>query len=106
MCDKPAADRPPIPTGAAAASSAPLFAQVDPTWATNEYAHAKDPEFGPDWCGTTIEHCGCAMTSVATVMALFQDVNLPDGSALDPQTLNTWFNIKARKTAKGWVSQG
>ena len=106
MCDKSANDRPPVPTGAAADSTAPLFAQVDPRWANDEYAKAKDPEFGPDWCGTTIEQCGCAMTSVATVMALFQDVTMPDGTELNPQALNTWFNLQARKTAKGWVSQG
>ena len=106
MCDKPADERPAVPTGTAAASAAPLFAQIDPAWANDQYAKAGDPEFGPDWCGTTIEQCGCAMTSVATVMALFQDLTMPDGSQLDPKTLNDWFNLQARKTDKGWVSQG
>ncbi len=103
MCDKAKEDRPPEPTGN---SAAPLFAQNDPAWADIEYAKAQDPEFGPDWCGTTIEQCGCAMTSVATVMALFQDLTMPDGSDLTPQTVNAWFNENARKTSKGWVSQG
>jgi hypothetical protein len=103
MCDKAKED---IPKPSTAPSSSPLFAQTDPAWADIEYAKAQDPEFGPDWCGTTIEQCGCAMTSVATVMALFQDIAMPDGTDLTPKALNDWFNLKAVKTSKGWVSQG
>lgn len=107
MCDKNkptseevAANRP------KSTSSAPMFKQNDPKWADVEYAKAGDPEFGPDWCGTTIEQCGCAMTSVASVMAVFEMLTMPDGSDLSPQTLNAWFNLDARKTARGWVSRG
>ncbi|MEO9256397.1 MAG: FHA domain-containing protein, partial [Tepidiformaceae bacterium] len=103
MCDKAKQD---IPTPSTAPSSSPLFAQTDPAWADIQYAKAQDPEFGPDWCGTTIEQCGCAMTSVATVMALFQDIAMPDGTDLTPKALNDWFNLQAVKTSKGWVSQG
>lgn len=85
---------------------APLFSQNDPQWGNVEYAKAKDPDFTPDWCGTTIEQCGCALTSVATIMSLFQLVTMPDGSELNPQTVNEWFNRQATKTNKGWVSQG
>jgi hypothetical protein len=91
---------------AAGTTGAPLFAQNNPTWAKVEYAKAADPEFGPDWCGTTIEQCGCAMTSVTTIMALFNILTMPDGSQLTPQTVNAWFNDQARKTARGWVSRG
>ena len=87
-------------------SGAPFFAQNDPRWGKDEYARAKDPEFGPDWCGSTIEQCGCAMTSVATTMALFGLLTMPDGTALTPQALNNWFNAEATKTNRGWVSRG
>ena len=84
----------------------PYFAQNDPQWANQEYAKAKDPDFGPDWCGTTIAQCGCAMTSVTTVMALYDILQMPDGSDLTPKSVNDWFNGNARKTTRGWVSQG
>ncbi|MCC7366416.1 MAG: FHA domain-containing protein [Dehalococcoidia bacterium] len=87
-------------------TGAPFFAQNDEQWANVEYARAQDPEFGPDWCGDTIAQCGCAMTSVATVLALFEIVTMPDGSELSPETVNAWFNGQARKTDRGWVSQG
>ncbi len=114
MCDKSAdqakVTQPPptkaqLPKGSTT-SGAPYFAQNDPQWANEEYAKAKDPQFGPDWCGTTIEQCGCAMTSVTTVMALFNILTMPDGSDLTPKTVNDWFNQNARKTSRGWVSQG
>jgi pSer/pThr/pTyr-binding forkhead associated (FHA) protein len=85
---------------------APYYSQNDPAWGNVEYAKAKDPDFTPDWCGTTIEQCGCALTSVATIMSLFQVVAMPDGAELNPQTVNEWFNRQATKTSKGWVSQG
>lgn len=110
MCDKSPEEREkalakvaPPPAGT---TGAPLFAQNNPVWAKVEYAKAADPEFGPDWCGTTIEQCGCAMTSVTTIMALFNIVTMPDGSELTPETVNAWFNSEARKTARGWVSDG
>ena len=110
MCDKSQEERAkamaklkPPPAGT---TGAPLFAQNNPAWAKNEYAKAQDPEFGPDWCGTTIEQCGCAMTSVTTIMALFQILTMPDGSELTPQSVNAWFNSQARKTTRGWVSKG
>ena len=87
--------------------SSPLFAQNDTRWAKAEYAKATDDAFREqNACGKTIEQCGCAMTSVATVLALFQLVTMPDGTALTPQTVNSWFNAGATRTASGWVSQG
>ena len=94
------------PAAAGGGSAAPLFAQNNPAWADNEYAKAKDPEFGPDWCGSTIEQCGCALTSVATVMALFNLLTMPDGGELTPASVNAWFNTQATKTNHGWVSRG
>ena len=106
MCDKKEGPPPQATPLAGGGSGAPLFAQNNPAWSKEEYAKAKDPEFGPDWCGTTIEQCGCAMTSVATVMALFNLLTMPDGAELTPNTVNQWFNKGATKTSKGWVSQG
>lgn len=109
MCDKSQEDREKAlakATPLAGTSGAPLFAQNNPAWAKDEYAKAGDPEFGPDWCGTTIEQCGCAMTSVTTIMALFNILTMPDGSELTPQAVNAWFNGDARKTSRGWVSRG
>ncbi len=98
---------PPAAQGATAASlGAPFYAQNDPRWGDVEYAKAKDPEFGPDWCGSTISQCGCAMTSVATMLAIYGVVETPDGDPLSPQSLNAWFNKNARRTNRGWVSQG
>jgi hypothetical protein len=82
------------------------FAQNDPRWAKQEYAKDEDPEFPKDWCGSTIEQCGCAMTSVANILTIFKVLTLPDGEALNPSTLNAYFNGDARKTASGWVSRG
>ncbi|MCC6388602.1 MAG: Ig-like domain repeat protein [Dehalococcoidia bacterium] len=98
---------PPTAQGATAASlGAPFYAQNDPRWGDVEYAKAKDPEFGPDWCGSTIAQCGCAMTSVATMLAIYGVLETPDGEPLSPQSLNAWFNKNARRTNRGWVSQG
>ncbi|MBK6662181.1 MAG: FHA domain-containing protein [Thermoflexaceae bacterium] len=98
---------PPAPQGATAANlGAPFYAQNDPRWGDVEYAKAKDPEFGPDWCGSTIAQCGCAMTSVATMLAIYGVLETPDGVPLSPQSLNEWFNKNARRTNRGWVSQG
>ncbi len=110
MCDKTQEERDKaaakVTLPPAGTTGSPLFAQNNPTWANVEYAKAADPEFGPDWCGTTIEQCGCAMTSVATIMAIFNIVTMPDGAELTPETVNAWFNAQARKTPRGWVSEG
>jgi len=92
---------------ATADPSAPFFAQNDARWAKVEYAKAKDEQFrAQNRCGSTIEQCGCAMTSVATVLTLYQLLSMPDGTALSPQTLNDWFNRDATRTSRGWVSRG
>jgi len=88
------------------ATGGPFFAQTDPRWGADEYARSTELPNGKDWCGTTIESCGCAMTSVSVMMALQGIVEMPDGSPLTPQTLNNWFNGNARETSSGWVSRG
>lgn len=88
------------------ANGAPFFAQSDPRWGSVEYARSTELPNGKDWCGTTISQCGCAMTSVAVMLALYNVVKLPDGQPLTPQSLNAWFNGDARRTDRGWVSRG
>lgn len=88
------------------ANGAPFFAQNDARWANVEYARSTELPAGKDWCGTTISQCGCAMTSVAVMLALYNVVTLPDGQPLTPQSLNAWFNGEARRTERGWVSRG
>src|SRR6185437_2782855 len=89
-----------------ASAAAPLFEQNDPQWGKDVYAKANDTTFGPDWCGTIMDQCGAAITSLATVMNLFQLTVMPDGSDLTPKSLNTWANLQSTKGSKGWVSQG
>ncbi|HWO72935.1 MAG TPA: FG-GAP-like repeat-containing protein [Dehalococcoidia bacterium] len=84
-------------------SKSPLFLQIDPEWGNDQYDHGFQQNIG---CGSTIAQCGCAMTSVATVMALLKVVSTPEGAELNPRTLNNWFNQGATLTKSGWVSQG
>ncbi len=81
----------------------PFFKQNSPTWGADEYDHGMRQDVG---CGETIAQCGCAMTSVATVLSLFNVVATGEGEELNPQTLNDWFNAMARNTNSGWVSRG
>ena len=87
-------------------AGAPFFAQNDPRWGSEEYAKSLELPNGKDWCGTTIEQCGCAMTSVSVMLALYNVVQTPDGQPLSPKSLNDWFNGNAKKTDRGFVSRG
>ncbi len=87
-------------------TEAPLFAQNNEAWATVPYAMATEANTGPYACGDTIEQCGCVLTSVATVLAMYNVVELDDGTELDPATLNEWFSQEAQQTPSGWVSHG
>jgi hypothetical protein len=93
----------PAPAPAPPPGSVELFAQNDARWGREEYARAADPR---DACGATIAQCGCAMTSLTNVMALFQLLVMPDGSQLTPKTVNDYFNLDATRVAGGWVSRG
>ncbi len=92
-----------LPNGLTRGTNGPLFAQNDPAWGAEEYDHGNDQDVG---CGTTIAQCGCAMTSVATVLSLFNVMTDPHGNALNPSTLNAAFNEGAQLTSSGWVSAG
>src|SRR6266545_3045988 len=84
-------------------SDGPFFSQTSPIWGSDEYDHGYQQEF---WCGAMISQCGCAMTSIATVLAMFRVATDSDGLPLNPRVLNNWFNRDAQLTTGGWVSQG
>ena len=86
----------------ASRTEGPLFAQNSPAWGNEEYDHGGQQNIG---CGATIAQCGCAMTSVATILNLFGTMSLPNGE-LNPSGLNAWFNEGAQFTGDGWVSHG
>ena len=96
----PAAKKTPAPS-----SNSPLFRQTDPRWADDIYAAAGLG--GPkSLCGKTFAQCGCAVTSMATVLALLQLVTMPDGQPLSPKALNQWFEEEAVQDSNGWTSRG
>lgn len=67
----------------------PLLKQTNPLWASQIY----------DSSATNIAAWGCALTSAAMVFQYHHVTKLPDGTALNPGTLNAW--LKARP--KGYV---
>ncbi len=89
------------------------FKQYDEPWRNQEYNHALSwPRWG-DWRSrpppynqpperTTIYHWGCAMTSLAMIMDYYNLNQLPDGTELNPGTLNAWLN----KQADGYLGEG
>ncbi|MGE0688022.1 MAG: C39 family peptidase [Dehalococcoidia bacterium] len=94
---------PQVPEPGTATRSKLLFAQNDPKWGAEEYDHGREQDVG---CGKTLAECGCAMTSVATVLSLFDIITTPGGAELSPSSMNAWFNQGAKLTNAGWVSQG
>jgi len=66
----------------------PYFNQQSSPWGTTEYDHADSLGFTP----STMIRWGCAVTSAAMVLKSYGMNQLPDGTPLDPGSLNTWFN--------------
>lgn len=64
------------------------YTDGDPSWEGQEFDHAGAGQFT---CGTTMAQCGCATTSIAMVLKYYKVNKLPDGTPLDPGTLNTWL---------------
>ena len=64
----------------------PFFSQLDPAWKDEELGQARafDNE-------ATIGSHGCAITSAAMLLHYYGYTVMPDGSALNPSTLNAWL---------------
>ncbi len=79
----------------------PLFKQTSNPWQSQEYdtAHLWNPG------DPTINAWGCAMTSAAMIFKYHGISKLPDGTLLDPGTLNTWLkNQPDGYVGTGWVN--
>ncbi len=76
----------------------PLLKQTSEPWQGQEYdtAHLWNP------ASPTINRWGCAMTSAAMVFQYHGIKKLPDGTMLNPGTLNTWL----KNQPDGYVGQG
>ena len=86
-----------IPSDNAINLNVPFFKQTDPLWGFQEYDSADKWSSNP-----TISAWGCALTSAAMVFRYHGINKLPDGTTLDPGTLNTWL----KKQKDGYVGKG
>lgn len=75
----------------------PLLKQTDSIWGGQEYDSANKWSPNP-----TISAWGCALTSTAMVFNYHGIEKLPDGTTLDPGSLNTWL----KKQKDGYVGKG
>src|ERR1700722_603606 len=81
--------------------SVPLIKQTSTPWQSQEYdsAHIWNPS------NPTINAWGCAMTSAAMIFRYYGINELPDGTPLDPGTLNKWLeNQPDGYVETGWVN--
>lgn len=89
-----------VPTTPVASDVSLLVApwkQSDPAWKDLEYDH------GTAWSeNPTIRRWGCALTSAAMILDFHGIQQLPDGTPLNPATLNEWL----KGQADGYFSTG
>ncbi|MBD3279236.1 MAG: hypothetical protein GF390_00820 [Candidatus Pacebacteria bacterium] len=85
------------PTAEPVQLDVPLFSQVDPAWAAQEYNQARNWSQQP-----TIKRWGCALSSLAMIMRFYGLNWLPDGTELTPATLNIWL----KEQPDGYVGEG
>ena len=87
------------------------FKQYQEPWKSQEYNHALSWSGWGDWQANhptqppqqvTINHWGCALTSLAMVMRYHHLNQLPCGTELDPASLNNWLS----RQADGYVGEG
>ncbi|OGM08270.1 hypothetical protein A2159_02235 [Candidatus Woesebacteria bacterium RBG_13_34_9] len=76
----------------------PLFKQTSEPWGSQVYDSAN--KWFPS--NPNISAWGCALTSAAMVFRYHGINKLPDGTTLDPGTLNTWL----KKQKDGYVGKG
>ncbi len=76
----------------------PYFSQNDDPWGSTEYDHTIS-KFGLSGISTTMNRWGCAVTSAAMIMHFHNIKEFPDGTPINPGTLNDWL-----KNNEGYVS--
>ncbi len=76
----------------------PMLKQTDPLWKDQTYDSANK------WASLhpTIEDWGCALTSATMVLQYYKIEKLPDGTHLNPGTLNVWL----KSQPDGYVGNG
>ncbi len=90
-----------IPDSPSITLNVPLFKQTDPLWKNQTYDNAQiwSPQL------KTIERWGCVLTSAAMILKFHGINKLPNGSNLNPSTLNSWLkNQKDGYVGTGWVN--
>lgn len=80
-----------------AAPEFPIFKQTDPRWSEIEYDSASLWATNP-----SIGRWGCALSSLAMVLNFYDINKLPDGSTLNPETLNSWL----KSQPDGYLGEG
>lgn len=81
----------------------PLVKQSAPAWSEKIYAGgSKDNMF----CGTTIGHCGCVVSSLAMLLNFHKVTKSPDGLKTSPDVLNEYLSRNQRCNEYGCVSDG
>lgn len=76
----------------------PLLKQTDPLWKNNIYDSAN--LWSPN--APAIHNWGCALTSAAMVFQYHGFKKLPDGTSLDPGSLNSWL----KSQSDGYIGNG
>ncbi len=74
-----------------------ILKQTDPRWKNQIYDTATTWSSSP-----TIGRWGCALTSMAMILRFHQITQLPNGTELMPDTLNTWL----KSQSDGYTSAG
>lgn len=90
-----------IPDSPSITLNVPLFKQTDPLWKNQTYDNAQiwSPQL------KTIERWGCVLTSAVMILKFHGINKLPNGSNLNPSTLNSWLkNQKDGYVGTGWVN--
>jgi hypothetical protein len=76
-----------------------VFKQHDDRWADDVY------DSGQDWSDNpTIQRWGCAMSSLAMILNYHDLTQLPDGTTLNPASLNQWLKDQSDGYIRGGVN--
>ncbi len=88
--------------------SVPLLKQTDNAWGGQLYDSANlwAPTLTPPQA-TDISRWGCALTSSVMLLRYYGITHLPDGTDLNPGTLNSWFETNSKSYIEnGYVNWG